>query len=235
MDVPWGGQDPVALYQALLMKQSLAAAHASGMRFPNMHMPAANGMGMNMVDMAALASAAQAASASSGGRGGYGGGGGGGGSGYAGMDPHMHQGGYGRRDQRIGPRGDMGGGEYGMGGGGGGGPMGGVGMGPRMGGGGASRGGGGMHDVADNLGDGNVYHVQFKRSARNFLLGKTCQRDLQVRDRTRRDVTGTHPPTHRTPTRPLPPQTNYYLCLVRFFCVCCCRTQISIFRQDHAK
>ncbi|CAN0097977.1 unnamed protein product [Pylaiella littoralis] len=181
MDVPWGGQDPVALYQALLMKQSLAAAHASGMRFPNMHMPAANGMGMNMVDMAALASAAQAASASSGGRGGYGGGGGGG-SGYAGMDPHMHQGGYGRRDQRIGPRGDMGGGEYGMGGGGGGGPMGGVGMGPRMGGGGASRGGGGMHDVADNLGDGNVYHVQFKRSARNFLLGKTCQRDLQVGD-----------------------------------------------------
>ncbi|CAM9592899.1 unnamed protein product [Ectocarpus fasciculatus] len=174
MDVPWGGQDPVAVYQALLMKQSLAAAHASGMRFPpNMHMPAGNGMGMNMVDVAALAAAAQAASATPGGRGGYsgGGGGGGGGGGYPGMSPHMQQGGYGRRDQRMGPRGDMGGGEYGMAG-----QMGG-GAGPRMGG-----RGGGMYDVVEDLGDGNVYHVQFKRSARNFLLAKTCQRDLQVGD-----------------------------------------------------
>lgn len=157
------------------MKQSLAAAHATGIRFPNMHMPAANGMGMNMADMAALAAAAQAAS---GGRGGYGGGGGG--SGYPGMDPNMQQAGYGRRDQRMGPRGDMGGGDYGMAG-----PMGGGGGGPRMGG-MVRGGGGGMYDhnpnAVEDLGDGNVYHVQFKRSTRNFLLGKTCQRDLQVSD-----------------------------------------------------
>ena len=98
------------------------------------------------------------------------------------MDPHMQQGGYGRRDQRMGPRGDMGGGEYGMAGpmGSGVGPRMGPGAGPQMGRGGG--GGGGMYDVVEqDLGDGNVYHVQFKRSARNFLLGKTCQRDLQVR------------------------------------------------------
>lgn len=184
MDVPWGAsQDPVSLYQALLMKQSLAAAHASGMRFPNV-VPVANGMGLNMVDMATLAAAAQAAS----GRGGYGGGGGGGGyGGHPGMDVH---GGYGRRDgggqqqqqhqqqQRMGPRGGMGGvdvGGYGMG------PMGGGGM-PRgaMGRGGGG-GGGGMYDIVEDVGDGNVYQVQFKRSTRNFLLGKSCQRDLQVK------------------------------------------------------
>lgn len=90
----------------------------------------------------------------------------------------------------MGPRGDydmgmgMGGGEYGMAG-----PMGGgVGAGPRMGQGPGPQmgrgvgGGGGMYEVVEqDLGDGNVYHVQFKRSSRNFLLGKTCQRDLQVR------------------------------------------------------
>lgn len=84
----------------------------------------------------------------------------------------------------MGPRGDMGGGEYGMAG-----PMSsGVGVGPRMGPGPGPQmgrgggGGGGMYEVVEqDLGDGNVYHVQFKRSARNFLLGKTCQRDLQVK------------------------------------------------------
>lgn len=40
--------------------------------------------------------------------------------------------------------------------------------------------GGGMYDIVEDVGDGNVYQVQFKRSTRNFLLGKTCQRDLQV-------------------------------------------------------
>ncbi len=102
--------------------------------------------------------------------------GGGGGGGYPGVDPHMQQGGYGRGGQRMGARGDMGG-EYGMAG-----PMGGVGGGPRMGHGPGMGRGGGMYEVVEqDLGDGNVYHVQFKRSTRNFLLGKTCQRDLQVR------------------------------------------------------
>lgn len=171
-EAPWGAtagasQDPVTLYQALLMKQSLDAAHASGMRFPNPNMmPVSNGMGVNMLDMAAFAAAAQAAATS--GRGGYGGGVGG----YPGMDGGM-QSGYGRRDgggqQRMGPRGGVDVGSYSMS------PMGGGGV-MRM---NMGRGNSGMYEVED-VGDGNVYHVQFKRSTRNFLLGKTCQRDLQV-------------------------------------------------------
>lgn len=167
IDAPWGAQDPVSLYQALLMKQSLAAAHASGMRFPS-GMPG-NGMGMNMnmADIAAFA----AAQAAAGRGGGYGGGGYGGYPG-GGMD-------YGRRD--------------GMRGGGGGGGRGGMGvvdvgvpgymmgMPDVRGGGMMGMGrGGGMYDIVEDVGDGNVYQVQFKRSTRNFLLGKTCQRDLQV-------------------------------------------------------
>lgn len=177
MDVPWHiSQDPVSLYQALLMKQSLAAAHASGMRFPNM-LPVANGMGVSMMDMATLAAAAQAAA---GGRSGYGGVGGAyGGHLSTGIDGHV-PGGYGRRDSApmrgsAGPRSaGMGGMEVGyvnhmghMGEGRGGGMMG---MGR----------GGGMYDIVEDVGDGNVYQVQFKRSTRNFLLGKNCQRDLQV-------------------------------------------------------
>lgn len=178
-DMPWAAsQDPVSLYQALLMKQSLAAAHASGMRFPNT-MPMPNGMGVNMLDMTALAAAAQAAAAS--GRGGYGGGGGGG---YPGMDGHM-QGGYGRRDggmqqqqqqqQRMGPRGGLDMSGYGMG------HMGGMPDGrvaTRM---GMGRGDGGMYGGVEDVGDGNVYQVQFKRATRNFLLAKSCPRDLQVK------------------------------------------------------
>lgn len=72
----------------------------------------------------------------------------------------------------------MGGGEYGMAAG----PMGGA-VGPRMGPGPVPQMGRGYEVVDQDLGDGNVYHVQFKRSARNFLLGKTCQRDLQVTKR----------------------------------------------------
>ena len=98
----------------------------------------------------------------------------------------------------MGPRGDMGGGEYGMAG-----PMSsGVGVGPRMGPGPGPQmgrgggGGGGMYEVVEqDLGDGNVYHVQFKRSARNFLLGKTCQRDLQVK-RYKRFAMRVHVPGH---------------------------------------
>ena len=175
IDAPWGAnQDPVSLYQALLMKQSLAAAHASGMRFPNM-MPMTNGMGINVMDMATIAAAAQTAAAT--GRGPYGGGGGGAG-GYPGMDPMA--GGYGRRDgglsQRTGPRAGVAGVDVGYGF-----PVG-AGMSDgrmtmRM---GMSRGGGSMYDMVENIGDGNVYQVQFKRSTRNFLLGKACERDLQV-------------------------------------------------------
>lgn len=170
MDVPWGAnQDPVSLYQALLMKQSLAAAHASGMRFPNM-MPMTNGMGMNMMDMATIVAAAQAAQTASG-RGPYGGSNVGG---YPAMDP------YGRRDggphQRMGPRAGMAGVDVGYGFHSGGGMSEGR-MGARM---GMGRGGGGMYDMVEDIGDGNVYQVQFKRSTRNFLLGKTCERDLQV-------------------------------------------------------
>lgn len=170
MDVPWGAnQDPVSLYQALLMKQSLAAAHASGMRFPNM-MPMTNGMGMNMMDMATIVAAAQAAQTASG-RGPYGGSSVGG---YPAMDP------YGRRDggphQRMGPRAGVAGVDVGYGFHSGGGMSEGR-MGARM---GMGRGGGGMYDMVEDIGDGNVYQVQFKRSTRNFLLGKTCERDLQV-------------------------------------------------------
>lgn len=97
----------------------------------------------------------------------------------------------------MGGRGDMGG-EYGMGMAG---PMGGGGGGPRMGHGPGMGRGGGMYEVVEqDLGDGNVYHVQFKRSTRNFLLGKTCQRDLQVRRGRkyldRRDRTGRQTANH---------------------------------------
>lgn len=165
MEVPWAAQDPVSLYQALLMKQSLAAAHASGIRFPPM-MPA-NGMGMNMVDMATLAAAAQAAT----GRGGGYGAGGYGGHPGGGMD-------YGRRDGGPMRAGGVRGGVGMDAGGYMGGPMG---IMPDVRGGMMGMGrAGGMYDVVEDFGDGNVYQVKFKRSTRNFLIGKTCQRDLQV-------------------------------------------------------
>lgn len=174
----WGVNHDLSLYQALLMKQSLAAAHASGMRFPNV-MPVANGMGIDMVDMA-LAAAAQAANA---GRGAYIGGGNSGG-GYGGHPAGGDmQGGYARRDgaQMRGSGAPRGGGMGGMDAGGYMGQM--AGMPDARGGGmvGMGRGGGVMYDVVEDVGDGNVYQVQFKRATRNFLLGKTCQRDLQVK------------------------------------------------------
>ncbi|CAM9983468.1 unnamed protein product, partial [Choristocarpus tenellus] len=39
-----------------------------------------------------------------------------------------------------------------------------------------------MYDILEDVGDGNIYQVQFKRSMRNFLLGKSCERDLQPGD-----------------------------------------------------
>ncbi|CAM9399169.1 unnamed protein product [Chrysoparadoxa australica] len=173
--------DPWALYNALLVNQSMAAA--AGMRLPVM-LP--NGMGgMNMVNMATLAAAAEAQAQQAGGRAPYG-------AGYNGYNEDMHlAGGY----VHGGMPGDLRGmraNNMGMGGG--------LAFDPSQ-----------QPHQPQDLGDGNLYTVQFKKGSRDFLLGKTCPRDLEIGDYVKVEadrgedmgrITAIHPIPESSMTRP---------------------------------